>query len=329
MQCAAVRVPWRCASSGHRHQLGHGVRRSVGIGGPGRSATRDDLDVVGALLEQLPHLGAHRLLAVGLRAEVAHVPARHGDGPAADHHAGPGGEPAANALAEGESDAPLRAVLAQRGDAGVQEGARVPSGLQQQDVVVLFRDVIAEGAVARGDEVRVGVDEPRQDGGGAVVPPLHGGAVGNLDLALAADCGDAVTVDRTAAWSMGAAVPPSSRRSAVIRVKRAAAAAIAASSRALERRHDLRREALELLQNHGLRRADRLPDVDDLEAGVRCWTSISCLRDQLRRANQPRAGLDRVAQRGQVRLTARFGSADRLDLLRGEAGHEARAARTS
>jgi len=41
----------------------------------------------------------------------------------------------------------------------------------------------------------VGVDEPRQDGGGAVVPPLHGGAAGNLDLALAADCGDAVTLD--------------------------------------------------------------------------------------------------------------------------------------
>ena len=79
---------------------------------------------------------------------------------------------------------------------GVQESARVPGGLQEKDVVVLFRDVVAEGAVARGDEVRVGVDEPGQDGGGAVVPPLHRGAVGSLDLALAADRGDAITVDQ-------------------------------------------------------------------------------------------------------------------------------------
>ena len=124
------------------------------------------------------------------------MPARHGDGPAADHHAGPGGEPAADALAERDGDAPLRAVLPQRGDAGVQERARVPGGLQQQDVVVLFRDVIAEGAVARGDEVRVGVDESGEDGGGAVVPPLDGAAFGSTDLAPAADRRDAVTVDQ-------------------------------------------------------------------------------------------------------------------------------------
>jgi hypothetical protein len=78
----------------------------------------------------------------------------------------------------------------------VQEGARVPGSLQEQDVVVLFRDVIAEGAVARGDEVRVGVDESGQDGGGVVVSPLHGAAVRSPDLALAADRGDAVTVDQ-------------------------------------------------------------------------------------------------------------------------------------
>jgi hypothetical protein len=78
----------------------------------------------------------------------------------------------------------------------VQEGASVPGGLQEQDVVVLFRDVIAEGAVARGDEVRVGVDESGQDCGGAVIPPLRGGAVGSPDVALAADRGDAVTVDQ-------------------------------------------------------------------------------------------------------------------------------------
>jgi len=42
----------------------------------------------------------------------------------------------------------------------------------------------------------VGIDEPRQDGGGAVVPPLHGGAIGSPELALPADRGDAVTVDQ-------------------------------------------------------------------------------------------------------------------------------------
>jgi hypothetical protein len=78
----------------------------------------------------------------------------------------------------------------------VQEGASVPGGLQEQDVVVLFRDVIAEGAVARRDEVRVGVDESWEDGGGAVVPPLDGAAFGSSDLALAADRSDAVTVDQ-------------------------------------------------------------------------------------------------------------------------------------
>src|SRR5580765_6673187 len=128
---------------------------------------------------------------------------------------------------------------------------------------------------------------------------------------------------RTAAWSMGEAVPPSSRRSAVISVKRAVAAAIPASSSALERRHDLRREALELLQNHGLRRTDGLPDVDDLETRVLVLDLHQLLRDQLRRADQPRAGLDGIAEGGQVGLPGPLRVGDRLDLLGGEAGHEA------
>src|SRR6202795_3961033 len=127
---------------------------------------------------------------------------------------------------------------------------------------------------------------------------------------------------RSAAWSMGAAVPPSSRRSAVIRVKRAAAAAIGTSSQALEGRHDLRREALELLENYGLRRPDRLPDVDDLETGVLVLDLHQLLRDLLGRADQPRAGLDGIAKGRQVGLTGPLRVGDRLDLLGGEAGHE-------
>ena len=261
----------------HRRQLGHGVRGAVGIGGAGRAAARHDLDVVGALLEQLADLGAHGRLAVGLGAEVAHVSARHRDGPPADDHARPRGEPAADALAQREGHPALGAVLAERGDAGVQQGARVLRGLEQQDVVVFLRDVVAEGAVAWRDEVRVGVDEPGQDRGARRSPsgprrrrPAHGPRAARPMAAMRSPSMS------SAACSTGAPAAPSSRRAAVISVKRAGAAPIEASSRALEGRHDLCREALELLEDHRLRRADGLPDVDDLEPGYLCWTSISC-----------------------------------------------------
>src|ERR1700704_2950227 len=92
---------------------------------------------------------------------------------------------------------------------------------------------------------------------------------------------------------------------------------------ALEGRHDLRRETLELLENHRLRRADRLADVDDLQAGVLVLDLHELLGDQLRRADQPRARLDGMAQGRQVGVTGPLPVGGRLDLLRGEAGHEA------
>ena len=100
---------------GHRLQFRHGVRRAVGIGRPGRAAGGHDLDVVRALLEELPHLRSHGDLAVGLGAEVAHVAAGDGDRAAADDHPGPGGELPADALAEGEGDPALGPVLPERG----------------------------------------------------------------------------------------------------------------------------------------------------------------------------------------------------------------------
>src|SRR5262249_30960316 len=66
---------------------------------------------------------------------------------------------------------------------------------------------------------------------------------------------------------------------------------------ALERGHDLSREALELLQDDGLGCADGLADVDDLEAGVLVLEILELLGDLLRRADEPGARLDRVAQR--------------------------------
>src|SRR2546422_2404091 len=59
-----------------------------------------------------------------------------------------------------------------------------------------------------------------------------------------------------------------------------------------KRRHDLRREALELLENHRLGRADRLADVDDLQARILFLDVFQLLGDLLRRAGEPRAGLD-------------------------------------
>src|SRR5205814_4358538 len=47
----------------------------------------------------------------------------------------------------------------------------------------------------------------------------------------------------------------------------------------LERGHDLRREALELLENHRLGRADRLADVDDLQARILFLDVFQLLRD--------------------------------------------------
>src|SRR5207245_8998431 len=93
--------------------------------------------------------------------------------------------------------------------------------------------------------------------------------------------------------------------------------------RALEGRHDLRREALELLQDHRLGRADRLADVDDLQTRVLVLDLHQLLGDQLRWADQPRACRDRVAQGRQPGLTGPLGVGDRVDLLWRQTRHEA------
>src|SRR5918994_2237635 len=91
----------------------------------------------------------------------------------------------------------------------------------------------------------------------------------------------------------------------------------------LEGRHDLCREALELLEDHRLGRTDRLTDVDDLQAGVLVLDLHELLGDQLGRADQPRARLDCMAERRQVGRARPLAVGGRLDLLGREAWHEA------
>src|SRR5262249_46690454 len=170
---------------------GRGGGGGLGLWRGGGPAAGHDLDVVRAFLEELAHLRAHRGLAVRLRAEVAHVAARHRDGPAADHHAGPGSEATPDALAQGEGDLALGPVFPEGGDAGVEQRARVLSRLEEEDVVVLLGHVVAERAITGGDEVRVGVDQTRQHGRLAVVVAIDGGAVGRANLGGPAHLHDA------------------------------------------------------------------------------------------------------------------------------------------
>jgi hypothetical protein len=77
----------------------------------------------------------------------------------------------------------------------VEQGAGILRGLEEQDVVLLLRDIVAERAVARRYQVRMRVDEAGQDRRGPVVSPVHGCAVGSADLGGAAQTDDAVPLD--------------------------------------------------------------------------------------------------------------------------------------
>src|SRR5439155_10921335 len=76
-----------------------------------------------------------------------------------------------------------------------RQRARVLGRLQRQDVVVFFRDVVGQRPVAGRDEVRVGVDEPGQDRGGAIIVSVDRGTGRRVDVRGAAEGRDAVTVD--------------------------------------------------------------------------------------------------------------------------------------
>src|SRR5262245_30059441 len=91
----------------------------------------------------------------------------------------------------------------------------------------------------------------------------------------------------------------------------------------LEGRHDLGRKALELLEDHRLRRADGLTHVDDLEPRVLVLDVHELLGDLLWWADEPRASLDGVLERRQPRLAGALRIGDRVDLLGRQAWHEA------
>src|SRR5215510_4753235 len=64
----------------------------------------------------------------------------------------------------------------------------------------------------------------------------------------------------------------------------------------LEGGHDLGGESLQLLEDHGLRRAHDLTDVHDLETRILVLNLHELLGDELGRPDQPGAGLHGVAQ---------------------------------
>ena len=195
MQWAAVSFPWRRASSVIAAELGHGVRGAVRIGGAGGAAGGHDLDVVGALLEELAHLRPHGGLPVGLGAEVAHVTAGDRDRPPADDHARPRGELPADALAERERDAgPWRrspAASSRPSAAGCARswrpagaGCRRPPSRRRRRAC---RRRARRGACARR-RARAGSSQPRSPSAPRTTRPAR-------DIARAAEAHDAVTVD--------------------------------------------------------------------------------------------------------------------------------------
>src|SRR5215468_5045884 len=117
-------------------------------------------------------------------------------------------EAAPDALAQGEGDLALGPVLPEGGDAGVEQRARVLGRLEEEDVVVLLGDVVAERAVAWGDEVRVGVDQPGQHGCVAVVAAIDGGAVGRAYLGGPAHLHDAPVLHEQGGLGHGRSAAP-------------------------------------------------------------------------------------------------------------------------
>jgi hypothetical protein len=77
----------------------------------------------------------------------------------------------------------------------MEERPRVPSRLEEEEVVVLAGDVVAERAVTRRDQMRVGVDQPRQQSRVAIIQALHRPSVWRVDVTTLPQAGDAVTVE--------------------------------------------------------------------------------------------------------------------------------------
>ena len=78
----------------------------------------------------------------------------------------------------------------------MEKGPRVLGGLEEQDVVVLLRDVVAERAVAGRDQVGVRVHQTRQDRRVPVVDTGHRRPGWRVDLATPAEGHHAIRFDQ-------------------------------------------------------------------------------------------------------------------------------------
>ncbi|MBI3084796.1 MAG: hypothetical protein HYY88_03570 [candidate division NC10 bacterium] len=181
---------------GDRPELLDGVGCPFRVGGSRAPTAGDDLDVVGALLEELPDLGPNGDLAVSLRTEVVQVAAGHGDRPPADHHPRSDRQDLPDSLSQREGDPVLGAVLAHGRDAGVEHRAGVLGGAKEQDVIVLHGDIVANRPVAGREQVGVGVHQSGKDGRVAVIDPVDGPALRRGEIGLAADVGNAPILDQ-------------------------------------------------------------------------------------------------------------------------------------
>jgi hypothetical protein len=119
-----------------------------------------------------------------------------GDGPTADDHPGSGSQLPADAFPERERAPALGAVLPEGRHARVEERPRVSGSLKEEDIVVLLRDVVAQRAVARRDEVGVRVNQPGKEGRVAVVHPLDGGPVRRVDVVPPSQARDTLAVEK-------------------------------------------------------------------------------------------------------------------------------------
>ena len=202
-QCAAVGLPnlWASsvmASSSSMLKDGRSVNEVVSA-----AAGRGDLDVVGALLDELARHGAGLVRAGHLGAEVAHVAADDGYGASAQVHSRADGQSVVYGVAETEHGHVLRAVLTNRGDAGEEGLAGVPSGLDGQDFVGVGGDLVADPPVAEAHVVGMRVDHAGHQGLVGIVEGLDGSAVGRGHFTLPADGDDIRSLDENRAGGDG------------------------------------------------------------------------------------------------------------------------------
>ena len=189
--------------------------RSQGERGGGAAAGGRDLDVVGALLDELPRHGTGLVRTGHLGAEVAHVPADDGYGPSAQVHPGADGQSFVYGVAKAKHGHVLRAVLTNGGDAGEEGLAGIPRGLDGQDFVGVGGYLVTDAPVAEAHVVGMGVHHAGHQGLVGVVERFDGSAFGRRHLALPADGDDLRSLEEDRAGGNGGTSPSVDERAGV------------------------------------------------------------------------------------------------------------------